>query len=618
MNRVNFSKNRKYGWLLALLIVVQLVYTVYMFAFQREGAHSDEIWSYGFANSYYHPFLEADGHPRFKTTSEEDFTNCNEWISGKVFHDYITVQPGEGFSYGSVYYNKSTDFHPPLYSMLVHTVSSFFPNQFSYYHAFFINCLCLIGTQIYLYLLAGKLSGSRCVALLTCLLYGGGIGTLSIYLFLRQYSLLTLFVVANTYYGVMFLQAKEKYRKYAVGGAITAFLAFFTHFHGIAYIGVFTALMCILMLIHKCFRKMFLYGFSILAALVGLILVYPTFVIYLFDLNAPPVNPKYVKVQIVKLLNYWLESCMWGRISIYQTMFWRLFPVIAGVILVVLGLFAYVFRKEIWFHRLIQRLKRVPGRIVNFLKGVNYTPLIILLSCLTIYIFVGNTMVLSSYGNESIRFVFLTFPLLSCVFTTLVYSLLRKIPIIGKKSLWFIAALVLAILVRVQLTAPCYFLFPHYGDYQEVSELVKGKNVLTITFSEFSNHWMLPCYCPYVYTADHVFCTSADIMKDRMEEVNSLGENIDYVLITAGDLKLRPEEEALVSSWHDNQKKTEESDSNKQVLFLDEGKNSNSDTEDDAMCAELIHSLNGGCDYRLLFGICIQDSPVYVLELINN
>ena len=97
-----------------------------------------------------------------------------------------------------------------------------------------------------------------------------------------------------------------------------------------------------------------------------------------------------------------------------------------------------------------------------------------------------------------------------------------------------------------------------------------------------------------------------------------MGENIDYVLITAGDLKLRPEEEALVSSWHDNQKKTEESDSNKQVLFLDEGKNSDSDTEDDAMCAELIHSLNGGCDYRLLFGICIQDSPVYVLELINN
>ena len=107
-----------------------------------------------------------------------------------------------------------------------------------------------------------------------------------------------------------------------------------------------------------------------------------------------------------------------------------------------------------------------------------------------------------------------------------------------------------------------------------------------------------------------------------MEEINSLGDNIDYVLITAGDLELRPEEEALVNSWFDTQEDREEADTNMQMVELekeqDDIENDAADSEDDTSCAELIHSLNGGCDYHLLFGICIQDSPVYVLELIND
>ena len=256
--------------------------------------------------------------------------------------------------------------------------------------------------------------------------------------------------------------------------------------------------------------------------------------------------------------------------------------------------------------------------ILRSLRKADYLPMAILISCLSIFIFVGNTMKLHAYGNEAIRYVFLTFPLLSSVLITFVYFSLRRIPRIGKKSIWITAVLVLTILVKVQLTAPCYFLFPHYGNYQEVSELVEDKNVLTITFSEFSNHWMLP----YVYTADHVFCTSADVMKDKMKEINSLEETIDYVLVTAGDLELRPEEEALVNSWLDTQENRKEADTNMQMVELekeqDDIENDAADTEDDTSCAELIHSLNGGCDYRLLFGICIQDSPVYVLELIND
>ena len=612
----------KYNILFSLMIVIQLIYTFYVFTFQKEGAHSDEIWGIGFANSYYLPFLDAEGHPKREPTPVEEFTNSNEWISGQVFHDYITVQAGERFSYDSVYYNTSKDVHPPLYNMLVHTISSFFINSFSYYHAFFINCLCLVGTQIYLYLLTNRLSGSKGVAFLACLLYGGGIGALSNYLFLRQYCLLTLCVVAYTYYSVLFKQNEKKYLRYVIGAVIMSFLAFFTHYYGIVYVGVFTALMCVLMLFRKDIRKGLLYGFSILASLLGMILVYPSFFECLLEINDIPPERKIVKRQIKMLLNYWTESCMGFHIDVYNTLFWKIAPLIVGGILVLLSMIAFVCRKEKWFHTFVQKIKRVPGSILRNLRKADYLPMAILISCLSMFVFVGNTMKLHAYGNEAIRYVFLTFPLLSSVLITFVYFSLRRIPRIGKKSIWITAVLVLTILVKVQLTAPCYFLFPHYGNYQEVSELVEDKNVLTITFSEFSNHWMLPCYCPYVYTADHVFCTSADVMKDKMKEINSLEETIDYVLVTAGDLELRPEEEALVNSWLDTQENRKEADTNMQMVELekeqDDIENDAADTEDDTSCAELIHSLNGGCDYRLLFGICIQDSPVYVLELIND
>ena len=48
-------------------------------------------------------------------STKKDDKNCNEWLSGEVLKNYLTVQKGERFSFGSVYYNMACDMHPPLY-----------------------------------------------------------------------------------------------------------------------------------------------------------------------------------------------------------------------------------------------------------------------------------------------------------------------------------------------------------------------------------------------------------------------------------------------------------------------------------------------------------------------
>lgn len=92
---------------LALIIAAGICRFSYGFFVQKQGAHSDETWSFGLANSYYEPYIQYSDD-----TSE--YRNVDTWITNEVFRDYLTVQKGERFAFGSVYYNMSCDTPPTL------------------------------------------------------------------------------------------------------------------------------------------------------------------------------------------------------------------------------------------------------------------------------------------------------------------------------------------------------------------------------------------------------------------------------------------------------------------------------------------------------------------------
>lgn len=174
------KENKKQKTKLAILITA-LCLVMLFFIGQKQGFHCDEIFSYGSSNSAYegvfysyrektpmHLFLEEkifqDGNifdwaKRFKyyfidnKQEKDDYIYAKMvseemiWRSKEDAQNYVKAKDNK-FNYVSVYYNQLQDVHPPLFYMLVHTVSSIFNNTFSKYIIFAVSIPFFIGTCI--------------------------------------------------------------------------------------------------------------------------------------------------------------------------------------------------------------------------------------------------------------------------------------------------------------------------------------------------------------------------------------------------------------------------------------------------------------------------------------
>lgn len=238
-------------------VLLQLLAAAYVFQYRKEGEHSDELWGYGLANSYYEPyiFMSAD---TYETTYE------NEWVEGNVFKDYITVNENQRFAYGSVLSNLKKDTAPPLYYLLLHTVCSFFPGTFSLWYGFSINLAAFAVAQLFLYKLVKRITGEDYWALLTVVLYGFSVGAVSTAIFIRHYMLLTMFTVMTLYFHYRILNGrKERAGKERAGketfGKILPYAGLCISVAGGAlshyFYFVFLAVFAVLYLLYYCLKK---------------------------------------------------------------------------------------------------------------------------------------------------------------------------------------------------------------------------------------------------------------------------------------------------------------------------------------------------------------------------
>lgn len=611
--------------LLALIIIAQLSYTTYVFTFEKEGVHSDEIWSYGLANGYYQPHIYLQDGVFIDDATADDYIHFNEWSTGDGYRDYITVQPGEHFAYASVWHNQALDHHPPLYYLLLHTICSLFPNQFSFWYAYALSAVGLIGTQIFLYLLVKTVSRQRAVALLACAFYGFGTGALCTFIFLRQYHLLTMLGVGFTWCSARYCRSLDKrLLRPLLPTVLFAFLMFLTHYTAIAYVGVFTALFCLYMLWKRRFRAMFAYGGSILAALIAFFGIYPAALRQISGNGGDVTTLFSLPTQIRLLLDLLGQYNLGFEVYMFGTAFWQILPPFLGLGIVLLALLAFPFRHEVWFGRLIVWAKGLPRRGWGFLRRANPIPLITLLGALALYPVVGKIVDVYRMGEFAMRYIFLSFPLICFVAVYAVYLMirfcLRKLPATRSHTpdhfaVILATALAACICVRVHIIGSCPFLFQHYGDYQDVTELLADKNVL-IVCTDVSDVWMLTCYCQYVYNASNVFFTSADTIEDAAAEIETLGEKIDYCLVSAGTIELTEAETAMVNAWLGNDETADaESEDAKATVVVDTQTADGEDDDAPAECGSMIRGFSNGGDYKILFGLNIQGGLVYVVEI---
>lgn len=228
-------------WQLAVLILVLLVQCFYIS--QKDGYHMDELLTFELANAEYNPWIvptqpvgrlakfmqqEIYGDSlgetlgNLKDTVADVLRNRGSskllsykadvyeqpvWITREQFHEYITVGDRDGFNYLSVYFNVKDDNHPPLYFMLVHTMSSLFRDRISPWMGCVFNLAAVMGCCILMFALGRLLAAchyieertGECWGLGSALLYGCSSGAIATTVFIRMYGVLTFLCMLSLY-----------------------------------------------------------------------------------------------------------------------------------------------------------------------------------------------------------------------------------------------------------------------------------------------------------------------------------------------------------------------------------------------------------------------------------
>ncbi|MCI1858269.1 MAG: hypothetical protein LKI80_08930 [Sporolactobacillus sp.] len=256
---------RKYCTIICfiLMLVTQLLIIVH-FAEQKSGYDIDEIFSYGLANNNYGPTY--NDIPQY----------YNHWHSSEVYKNYVTVQKNERFQYGFVYHNQQLDVHPPLYYLLLHTVSSFFPNVFSKWIGLSLNFAGWVIMQILLYLISRNVFKNYWLALLPCFFWGFSAAAISLTLFIRMYALLTCLTLLVTLIAFHVISHK----KISLGLSLTLFLTvlvgFLTQYYFLIYLFFLSFAIAFILLIKKRWMNLLKCATCVILSIASGLLIFPS------------------------------------------------------------------------------------------------------------------------------------------------------------------------------------------------------------------------------------------------------------------------------------------------------------------------------------------------------
>ena len=542
MDRAKKSFQKKNGAhiVLAVMIIVQLIYSCYVFAYEKQGTHSDELWSYGLANSYYKPFiyLEDGIYQDDYTGGYEGSDIANKWIDGSVMNDYLTVQYGQRFSYDSVYHNQVLDHHPPLYYAILHTICSFFPDSFSLWYAFSINLVSMVFIQIFLFKLTKLYTGKDAIALTVCLLYGAGTGALSTVLFLRQYCFMTMLITIYYYFSAKLFRSYDKekgfdLKKYAPPMALTAFLLFFTNYTMAIICGIFTAVICLYMISRRRVKQMFIYGLSMAGALGLFCASYPYVIKHVFlykDMGHGKEYEGTYRTRLIDVLDMLFKHTVGKEFSMYKSS--TIYYVIA-VMVVIIAIsvpLCFLFRKEIWFKNFVNGtvawIKGLPKKMPADIKAIDGTIVAFLIANTAFVLMLPVMSDIKEMGQAGVRYLFVVMPLVCLTVVGVVYAVLRDIPKRFGEIFVLIMVLLMSVVININEETP--FLQKQTPSYTDLTEDSANRNVLLLASNSTRNVWYTQCFPAYLRKANGVFISC---VRDKESFVrNNDGRHLDIVI----------------------------------------------------------------------------------------
>ena len=273
MNR----KSYKTFFLCLLTICYTLILcVVYIhFGHTKIGYDGDEVFSY----------MSSNSEVNYKElTALQD----NSWYPSEYFHDALSVKEGYRFHYEIPVRNQATDVHPPFYYILLHTICSFFPGQFSMWYGIALNIILTLLSLFVLFLLLRLFIGGSFLPLTICFIFGMTYGVINNVLFIRIYVLLMLLVTLQYYLHLrMFLALKLTTDKFKFGQlillALVTILGTLSQYYFLIFLFWLAAFFCIILFIQKKWTALFQYILTILISGICSVIMYPTMIKHIFS-----------------------------------------------------------------------------------------------------------------------------------------------------------------------------------------------------------------------------------------------------------------------------------------------------------------------------------------------
>lgn len=469
-------------FLFVLIVAVQLARIIYVFN-QRPGLHSDEAHSYGFANGYYDPYIYRQVNDDI-FLSDATYKNMNEWEPGSVLRDYLVVNKGEEFAYDSVYSNQRGDMSPPLHTMILHTICSFFPETFSWWYAFSINIAAFILVQIVLFLLVKTVTGKNWTAYLICGYYGFSFAAVNTFVFLRQYALLTLITLLLLYLlARMFQKDFQNITKECVFSVIVTSLGGLTHYYFFIFACFLAGFTCFYLLFRKRWKSLLWYALSmLLGAGIG-IAAYP----YCFE---NMLNGLHAYDGQLQWPYYWnLTACLSTVLRETIGLTWRvdrmtfawgaiLFSSAAVILLAVW----FVCRKETWMIDLMSRirmwLKNWKANCKRVILGWNPFLIFAFLSSLALIMIVAQVSYVETLGILVDRYLANVMPVMVMTLCLLLLYLGRRYFANRKIRAAVCAAVIFICMVLNQSRNTCYYMYCSDADRQPLWQMTEDSDVI--------------------------------------------------------------------------------------------------------------------------------------------
>ena len=522
---------------LSLIIIFQLVNITNIIVNRKTAFHSDEIFSYGLANSFYEPYLDTDSI-RDKVGEGHD-ENIGQWISSDVIREYVTVQKGEQFRYDSVWYNQSKDRHPPLYYSVIHTISSFFPDTFSYVFGFGVNFVCFVITQIFLYKLAGNMLKSKYLALTVCFFWGFTTAAIDLTIFIRMYCMLAMWTVVFLYLHSKLLSSENpSARQFTVIGIVTI-LGALTQYLFLFMAFVTAVFFCIRYICGKKVKMLLKYGFSMLGSVALTMLIYPSYLPNMFS------ETHHKKTDFFEQANLCIKYLTDPILSISKSDFIFWIPTL-GSILISLILFSiplfYLFRDRKFVINFLSRLKNIPSdlrkikikeifsKIFKRIKNINFmswviTAIISVIISVTAY---SITFASMFYIN---RYLFIVYPVTALLISCLIYFIFSWSRY--KKHIT-VLILMLAVITRFNSWGLQYT-FSGDTNVNDILSLTNNAECI-FTSAYYGEMWMMNYLPAVMYDSENIFVTYTGGQQEKKEQLESIDtDNPIYLFMQKSD-----------------------------------------------------------------------------------